>query len=144
LNPQVGSTRDLGVRQRTWRKEFEDCEAQIHYQDLHTKVWYVIMYLISYKILYEIHTYMSNLCIIQISYNIQNIHTYARSILFNLNPNPNPINLKKENPNVNPRNRRKEIKSFFETNHLWNPKKTLGVTLRNGIWSFSNYNWKIK
>ncbi len=61
---------------------------------------------------------MSNLCIIQISYNIQNIHTYARSILFNLNPNPNPINLKKENPNVNPRNRRKEIKSFFETNHL--------------------------
>jgi hypothetical protein len=23
---------------RTLKKEFEDCEAQIHYQDLHTKV----------------------------------------------------------------------------------------------------------
>jgi hypothetical protein len=39
-------------------KEFEDWEAQIHYQDLHTKVCYVIMYLILYKILYEIRTYM--------------------------------------------------------------------------------------
>jgi hypothetical protein len=43
---------------RTSKKEFEDWEAQIHYQDLHTKVWYVIMYLIPYKILYEIRTYM--------------------------------------------------------------------------------------
>ncbi len=43
---------------------FEDCETQINYQDLHTKIWYVIMYLISYKILYEIHTYVSNLCIV--------------------------------------------------------------------------------
>ncbi len=42
---------------RTSRKEFEDSEVQIHYQDLHTKVWYVIMYLIPYKILYEICTY---------------------------------------------------------------------------------------
>ncbi len=41
----------------TWKKEFEGWEVQIHYQDLHTKVWYVIMYLIPYKILYEIHTY---------------------------------------------------------------------------------------
>jgi hypothetical protein len=39
---------------RTWKKEFEDWEAQIHYQDLRTKVWYVIMYLIPYEILYEI------------------------------------------------------------------------------------------
>jgi hypothetical protein len=31
---------------------------QIHYQDLHKKVWYVIMYLIPYKILYEIYTYV--------------------------------------------------------------------------------------
>jgi len=38
--------------------EFEDREAQIHYQNLHTKVWYVIMYLIPYEILYEIRTYM--------------------------------------------------------------------------------------
>jgi hypothetical protein len=30
---------------------FEDCEGQIHYQGLHTKIWYVIMYLIPYKIL---------------------------------------------------------------------------------------------
>jgi hypothetical protein len=43
---------------RTWRKEFEDWETQIHYHDLHTKVWYVIMYLIPYEILYEICTYM--------------------------------------------------------------------------------------
>jgi hypothetical protein len=43
---------------------FEDCEAQIYYQDLHIKFWYVIMYLIPYKILYEICTYISNLCII--------------------------------------------------------------------------------
>ncbi len=28
-----------------------------NYQDLHTKVWYVTMYLIPYKILYEIRTY---------------------------------------------------------------------------------------
>jgi len=44
----------------TWEnlKEFEDLEAQTHYEDLHTKVWYVIMYLIPYKILYEICTYM--------------------------------------------------------------------------------------
>ncbi len=42
---------------RAWRKEFEDWEAQIHYQDLHMKVWYVITYLIPYNILYEIHTY---------------------------------------------------------------------------------------
>ncbi len=45
--------------------DFEDCEGQIHYQDLHTKNWYVIMYLIPYKILYNIHTYISNLCIVQ-------------------------------------------------------------------------------
>jgi hypothetical protein len=69
---------------------------------------------------------------------------YARSILFNLNPNAK--NLKKENPNPtsNPRNPRKEIKSFLETSHLWNPKKTLNVALRDGGWFFSNYNWKIK
>jgi hypothetical protein len=42
----------------TWRKEFENWEAQIHYQDLYTKVWYVIMYLIPYKILYKIRTYV--------------------------------------------------------------------------------------
>ncbi len=50
----------------TWEnlKGVWDWEAQIHYQDLHTKVWYVIMYLIPYKILYEIHTYTLNLCII--------------------------------------------------------------------------------
>ncbi len=40
------------------------------------------MYLIPYEILDE-------------------IHTYARSILFNTNPNPNPRNLRKENPNPN-------------------------------------------
>jgi len=40
-----------------WKKEFEDWETQIHHQDLHTKFWYVIMYLIPYKILYEIRTY---------------------------------------------------------------------------------------
>ncbi len=49
------------------------------------------MYLISYKILY---------------------------ILFNPNPNRNPRNLRKENPYPNLKNPRKEIKSFFETNHL--------------------------
>ncbi len=70
------------------------------------------MYLIPYKILYKIHTYILNLCIIYILYNTQYIHTYARSILFN--PNPNPINLKKENFNPNPRNPRKEIKSFVK------------------------------
>jgi hypothetical protein len=37
--------------------DFEDCGAKIHYQDLHTKFWYVIMYLIPYKILYKIHIY---------------------------------------------------------------------------------------
>jgi hypothetical protein len=42
-------------------QSFEDFEAQIHYQDLHTKVWYVVMYLIPYKILYKICTYTSNL-----------------------------------------------------------------------------------
>jgi len=42
-----------------------------------------------------------------ISYNTQDIHTYARSILFNPNLNPNPRNLKKENPNPNPKNPRK-------------------------------------
>jgi len=46
-------------------------------------------------------------------YNIEfhiifDIHTYARSILFNPNLNPNPRNLRKENPNPNPRNPRKE------------------------------------
>jgi hypothetical protein len=41
-------------------------------------------------------------------YNIQDIHTYVKSILFNLSPNPNPRNLRKENPNPNPRNLRKE------------------------------------
>ncbi len=71
----------------------------------------------------------------KISYNIQNIHTYARSILFNPNPNPNPRNLRKENPNSNPRNPRKELKSFV---------KTLSVALRDGRRSFSNYNWEIK
>jgi hypothetical protein len=44
--------------------DFEDCGAQINYQNLHTKIWYVIMYLIPYKILYKIHTYTSNLCIV--------------------------------------------------------------------------------
>jgi hypothetical protein len=34
--------------------------------------------------------------------------------LFNLNPNPNPRNLKKENPNFSPKNPRKEIKSFVK------------------------------
>jgi hypothetical protein len=29
-----------------------------------------------------------------------------------------PRNLRKKNPNPNPKNPRKEIKSFFETNHL--------------------------
>jgi hypothetical protein len=38
-------------------KEFEDCESQINYQDFHMKICYVIMYLIPYKILYNIHTY---------------------------------------------------------------------------------------
>jgi hypothetical protein len=49
-------------------------------------------------------------------YNVQNIHTYARSILFNPNPNPNPNprNLRKGNPNPNPRNPRKELKSFVK------------------------------
>jgi hypothetical protein len=49
-------------------------------------------------------------------YNTQNIHTYARPILFNLNSNPNPIpkNLRKENPNPNPKNPRKELKSFMK------------------------------
>jgi hypothetical protein len=51
-------------------------------------------------------------------HNTQDIHTYARSILFNPNPNPNPKNLRKENLNPNPRKTRKEIKSFFETNNL--------------------------
>jgi hypothetical protein len=47
-------------------------------------------------------------------YNIQDIHTYARSILFSPNPNPNPKNLKKENPNPNPINLRKELESFVK------------------------------
>jgi hypothetical protein len=55
------SKQSFGVKQiqlgRTWRKEFGDWEAQIHYQDLRTKVWYVIMYLTPYEILYEIRTY---------------------------------------------------------------------------------------
>jgi hypothetical protein len=33
--------------------DFEDCATQIHSQDLHTKNWYVIMYYIPYKMLYE-------------------------------------------------------------------------------------------
>jgi len=50
-------------------------------------------------------------------YNIEfhiifDIHTYARSILFNPNLNPNPRNLRKENPNPNPRNPRKGLKSL--------------------------------
>jgi hypothetical protein len=54
-------------------------------------------------------------------YNIQDIHTYARSILFSLNPNPNPGNLRKENPNPNPRNPRKENPNP----NLRNPRKEL-------------------
>jgi hypothetical protein len=44
---------------KTWEnlKEFEDWEAQIHYQAFHIKMWYVIMYLIPYELLYEICTY---------------------------------------------------------------------------------------
>ncbi len=60
------------------------------------------------------------------------MHTYARSILFNPNPNPNPRNPRKENPDPNLKNPRKKIKSFFETNHLWNLKKTLSVALKDG------------
>jgi len=37
-----------------------------------------------------------------------------RSILFNLNLNPNPRNLRKENPNAYLRNPRKELKSFVK------------------------------
>jgi hypothetical protein len=97
---------------RTWRKEFEDCETQIHCQDLHTNVWYVIMYLIPYNIIQDTYIYIKPMyniefCIILKTY----IHTYARSILFNLNPNPNPKNLRKENLNLNLRNPRKELKS---------------------------------
>jgi hypothetical protein len=57
--------------------DFEDCGTKIHYQDLHTKFWYVIMYSISYKILYNICTYISNLCIILKTY----IHLQGPSYL---------------------------------------------------------------
>jgi hypothetical protein len=45
--------------------DFENYEAKIHYQNLHAKISYVIIYVISYKKLYEICTYISNL------YNIE-------------------------------------------------------------------------
>ncbi len=47
---------------------------------------------------------------------MQDICTYARSILFNLIPNCNPRNLRKENLNLG--NSKKERKSFLEINHL--------------------------
>jgi hypothetical protein len=62
-------------------------------------IWYTYIYI---ELMYSINFR-----------NTQDINTYARSILFNLNPNPN----------LNPRNPRKEIKWFFETNHLWNPRR---------------------
>jgi hypothetical protein len=43
---------------------------------------------------------------------------YARFILFNLIPNCNPGNLRKENLNPNLGNPKKERKSFLEVNHL--------------------------
>jgi len=61
---------------------------------------------------------------------------YARSILFNLNPNPNLKNLGKEIPYPNFKNLRKEKKSFPEINCLCNPKRTLSVVLKYGGWSF--------
>ncbi len=30
--------------------DFENCATKIHYEDFHEKIWYVIMYLIPYKI----------------------------------------------------------------------------------------------
>jgi len=83
---------------------FEDYGIQIHYQD-HIQFWYVIMYLIPYKILY-----------IRYSYNTQDICMYTRSIVFRPNPNPNSRNLRNENLNL--KNPRKERKSFPKTNHL--------------------------
>ncbi len=50
----------------------------------------------------------------RVLYNIQNIHTYARSILFNRNLNLNPRNLRKEKHNPNLRNPGKELKSFVK------------------------------
>ncbi len=54
-----------------------------------------MIYLIPYKILYGMYIHIFQIYVYYItSYNTQDIHTYARSILFNLNPNPR--NLKKE------------------------------------------------
>jgi len=69
------------------------------------------------NIIRDMYIYVKPMYNIKFRIILEDLHTYMRSILFNLNPNPNPRNLRKENPNPNPRN----------------PKKTLSVALRDGV-----------
>jgi hypothetical protein len=73
-----------------------------------------VLWLFLLPLLFYLGSHLSPLRSWECVNNTQDIHTYARSILFNPNPNPNPINLRNKNLNPNPRNARKELKSFVK------------------------------